>query len=172
MEEKKNGIFKYVMIIVVTAFITCIITTFTLSQFCSPKIKKGNNNGLESFVGNIILSMPKVSSEDEDTSINNKIFEIQQKLDELYIGEYNKEKLIDGALEGYVAAVGDEYTEYLDAEEIKALEEDVNGSYVGVGLYIAQNAQTDEITVVGIIEDSPALKVGILAGDIIKKIEQ
>ena len=171
MEEKKNSIFKYVMIIVVTAFITCIITTFTLSQFCIPKIKKGNNNGLESFVGNIILSMPKVLSEDEDTSINDKIFEIQKKLDELYIGEYDKEKLIDGALEGYVAAVGDEYTEYLDAEEIKALEEDVNGSYVGVGLYIAQNAQTDEITIVGIIEDSPALKVGILAGDIIKKID-
>ena len=171
MKEKKNSVFKYVMIIIVTAFITCILTTFTICQFCSPKIKKSNNNGLETFVGNLIISMPKISEDEEESVLNDKIFEIQQKLDELYIGEYDKDKLVEGALEGYVAAVGDEYTEYLNAEEIQALEEDVNGSYVGVGLYIAQNTQTNEIIVVGVIEDSPAHKAGILAGDIIKKID-
>lgn len=171
MEKKKNNIFKYVMIILVTAFITCILTTFTISQFCSPKIKKANDSGFESFVGNVILSMPKISENSEEAAINDRIYEIQQRLDELYIGEYDKDKLIDGALEGYVAAVGDEYTEYLNAEEIQALEEDVNGSYVGVGLYIAQNTQTNEIIVVGVIEDSPGHKAGILAGDIIKKID-
>ncbi len=172
MEKKKNSIFKNIMIVIVTAFITCIITTFTISQFCSPKIRKGNaENGLEKFVGGLLLSMPRITGEYEDTSINDKLYEIQQKIDELYIGEYDKEKLIDGALEGYVAAVGDEYTEYLDEEEIQALQEDVNGSYVGVGLYISQNIQTNQILVVGAIEDSPAYKVGIIAGDIIKKID-
>lgn len=171
VEGKKNSIFKYFMIVIVTAFITCIITTFTICQFCSPKIRKTESNGIENLIGNVILSMPKISEDKDASSIDNKIFEIQKKIDELYIGEYDKEKLIDGAIEGYVAAVGDEYTEYLDEEEIRSLKEDVNGSYVGVGVYIAQNTQTKEILVVGVIDDSPAQKAGILAGDVVKKID-
>ena len=49
--------------------------------------------------------------------------------------------------------------------------EDVNGSYVGVGLYISQNTSTNEILVVGVIEDSPANKAGILVGDVVTKVD-
>ena len=170
VNEKKNSVFKYVMVVIVTAFITCIITTFTISQFCIPRIK-GSNNGLEGIVGNLMISMPKVTDDNQNSELNDKLFEIQQKLDELYIGDYDKNKLIEGALEGYVASVGDQYTEYLNEEEISALEEDVKGTYVGVGLYIAQNTQTKEIVVVGVIDESPAQKAGIIAGDVIEKID-
>lgn len=170
VNEKKNSVFKYVMVVIVTAFITCIITTFTISQFCIHRIK-GSNNGLEGIVGNLMISMPKVTDDNQNSELNDKLFEIQQKLDELYIGDYDKNKLIEGALEGYVASVGDQYTEYLNEEEISALEEDVKGAYVGVGLYIAQNTQTKEIVVVGVIDESPAQKAGIIAGDVIEKID-
>ena len=79
--------------------------------------------------------------------------------------------MIESAFEGYVAGLGDEYTEYLTEKEVTSLMEDVNGSYVGVGLYISQNAKTNEILVIGVIEDSPANKAGILVGDIIKKVD-
>lgn len=170
VKEKKNSIFKYVMVVIVTAFITCIITTFTISQFCIPRIKS-SNNGLEGIVGNLMISMPKVTDDNQNSELNDKLFEIQQKLDELYIGDYDKNKLIEGALEGYVASVGDQYTEYLNEEEISALEEDVKGAYVGVGLYIAQNTQTKEIVVVGVVDESPAQKAGIITGDVIEKID-
>lgn len=172
MKEKKKSFFKYCMIVIVTVFITSITTTFIISQFCSPKISpKGSTSFFGKLIGNVILSMPIVVEDENDSSVNDKLFEIQQKLDQLYIGEYDKEKLIDGALEGYVAAVGDEYTEYLDESEIQDLETDINGSYVGVGLYIAQNTNTNEILVVGVVEDSPAHKAGIVAGDVVKKID-
>lgn len=172
MKENKNSFLKYFIIILVTTVVTCITTIFVISQFCSPKIsKKGDSSLLSRIVGNVVLSMPTVVENDEGIEINEKIYEIQQKIDQLYIGEYDKEKLVDGALEGYVAAIGDEYTEYLDKSEIQDLETDINGSYVGVGLYIAQNPNTNEILVVGVIEDSPASKVGIIAGDVVKKID-
>ena len=79
--------------------------------------------------------------------------------------------MIDGALEGYVAALGDEYTEYLTEEEVTSIMEDVNGAYVGVGLYITQNVESNEILVIGVIEDSPANKAGILVGDVVKKVD-
>ena len=172
MKEKKSNLFKYIMIVIVTAFITCILTTFVISQFCSPKLTQNSYKSFfGKFVGNIVLSMPDVVEDEENATINDRLYEIQQRLDQLYIGEYDKEKMIDGALEGYVAAVGDEYTEYLDESEIQDLETDINGSYVGVGLYIAQNTNTNEILVIGVIEDSPASKAGITAGDVVKKID-
>ena len=172
MKEKKSNLFKYIMIVIVTAFITCILTTFVISQFCSPKLTQNSYKSFfGKFVGNIVLSMPDVVEDEENATINDRLYEIQQRLDQFYIGEYDKEKMIDGALEGYVAAVGDEYTEYLDESEIQDLETDINGSYVGVGLYIAQNTNTNEILVIGVIEDSPASKAGITAGDVVKKID-
>ena len=90
-------------------------------------------------------------------------------MNSLYIGDVKEEKLINGALEGYVSALGDEYTEYLTESEIEELMQEVNGSYVGVGLYIAQVTDSNEILVVGIIKDSPAEKAGIHAGDVVKK---
>ena len=169
-ENKNNGIFKSFMTIIVTALITCIVTTIVVSG------SKNTQNGTqkESFVGKIVNTITKPFTKNEEvttSTINNKLNEINQKLNQLYIGEIDEQKLIDSALEGYVQGVGDEYTEYLTEEEVTALMEDVNGSYVGVGLYIAQNVGTNEILVVGVIEGSPANKAGILVGDIVKKVD-
>lgn len=172
MEEKNSKFFKYFMTVLITAVITCMATTFILSQICTPKIEiKKSNNIAWKIAGNILNSFSGVTNNGEDISLNDKLYEIKSDLDKLYVGEYDEKKLIDGALEGYVAGVGDQYTEYLNEEEIKSLQEDVNGSYVGVGLYIAQNTQTNQILVIGVIEDSPGHKAGILAGDVIKKID-
>lgn len=170
MEEKNtNNIYKNLMIIIITALITAIITTIVVW-------KHENQHGTvssTSFIGNIInaLTMPFENVDNTESSLDNKTVEIKEKLEQIYIGEIEEEKLIDSALEGYVQGVGDEYTEYLTEEEVTALMEDVNGSYVGVGLYIAQNIQTNQILVVGVIEGSPANKAGILVGDIIKKVD-
>ena len=173
MEKNKNNVLKTILIVfitvVITAFVTSILTVFAINEFYLVKI--GNKNSRNGFGKILTGMMTNISSDNDNIPLNNKISEIQNKLDELYIGEMDEEKMIEGALEGYVAGVGDEYTEYLDKQEISDLKEDVNGSYVGVGIYIAQNAKTNEIVAVGIIEDSPAQKAGILAGDVIKKID-
>ncbi len=141
-EKRKNNIYKSLMLIIITALITSILTTIAVYSSVSEK----------------------------NTELDNKIAEINKKIKATYIGDIDESKLIEGALEGYVAAVGDEYTEYLTESEINDLKEEVDGSYVGIGVYITQLIQTNEIMVIGVIKDSPAEKVGIIAGDIIKKV--
>lgn len=148
MEEKNKGQFlKNLMIVIITALITCIITTI------------------------IVYKATIIGNKGEVISIDKKVSDIKEKLEEIYIGEIDEKKMIESALEGYVAALGDEYTEYLTEEEVTSILEDVNGAYVGVGLYIAHNTNTNQILVVGVIQDSPANKAGILVGDIIKKVD-
>lgn len=171
MEEKKNnGIYKTFMIVIITALITCIVTTIVVHS----SITSTGSNIQQSFVGKMVSIITEPFNKSENittTEIDEKLNEINGKLNEIYIGEIDEQKLINNALEGYVQGVGDEYTEYLTEEEVTSLLEEVNGSYVGVGLYIAQNVETNEILVIGVIKDSPANKAGILAGDIVKKVD-
>lgn len=173
MEEKnknKNGFYKSFMLVVVTALITCILTTGIIYNcFLIKRLgAKKDDGGIGSAVNNVVSTLTGNSS---DTALDDKLSNIKRKIDEIYIGDVNEQEMIDGAIEGYVSALGDEYTEYLNEKEVKSLMEDVNGSYVGVGLYISYNTKTNEILVIGVIEDSPANKAGILVGDIVKKVD-
>ena len=173
MEEKNKGkssFFKSFILVVITALITCILTTgiiyncFLFSRLGIAKKDSGIGNAINGVVSGI-------TGNTDNSELDRKLSNIKTKLDEIYIGDVDEKELVDGALEGYVAALGDEYTEYLTEKEVKSLMEDVNGSYVGVGLYIAYNSKTNEILVVGVIEGSPANKAGILVGDIVKKVD-
>ena len=178
MENKKqNSVFKSIMLVVITAIISCSITaivvySYAIMQTDSQLVPMGQEDSTNS-VGTMFLKVISnlTGKKKVDKSLNSKLSEIKSKVDDIYIGDIDEKKMQEGALEGYVAALGDEYTEYLTEDEVEALMQDVNGSYVGVGLYIAQNAETNEIIVVGVIEDSPANKAGILVGDIVKKVD-
>lgn len=167
-EKKKNSFFKNFMLVIITALITCILTTIVVyNATISPRTIKSNN-----IIGNIVNGIATSFGENkEEVSLENKISDIKKKLEETYIGDIDEKKMVDGALKGYVSALGDEYTEYLTEDDVTSILEDVNGSYVGVGLYIAQNTAKNEILVVGVIEDSPANKAGILVGDVVKKVD-
>lgn len=179
MEEiNKNNILKNFMMVIITALITCIITTILVYSYfiaqTGQEIVVKDNKGRVNVIGSAINNLASTISgrkETEKIFVNDKFAEIKSKIDSLYVGDVDDTKMMDGALEGYVSALGDEYTEYLTEEEVESLMQDVNGSYVGVGLYIAQNSQTNQIMVVGVIEDSPANKAKILVGDIIKKVD-
>lgn len=172
MEEKnnkRNNIYKNLMIVIITALITCIITTIVVYNYANTSVNGTTSGNVLGNLTNSIIS--SFSGDKNNISIDKKIADIKKKLEEIYIGEIDDEKLIESALEGYVSGLGDEYTEYLTQEEVTSIMEDVNGSYVGVGLYIAQNSETNEILVVGVIEDSPANKAGILVGDVVEKVD-
>ena len=173
-ENKNNNGYKYLMTVIVTALITCVLTTIMVYNYFKVRTgEDGNDNVIGSFLNKVVIALSDKNDQEElrSSNINVKLAEIKNRLEDMYIGEIDEEKMIEGVLEGYVAALGDEYTEYLTQEEVTELMQDVNGEYVGVGVYIAQNDKTNEIIVVGVIEDSPAYKAGILAGDIIKKVD-
>ena len=79
-------------------------------------------------------------------------------------------KAIDGAIEGYIDSLGDEYTEYIPADEMKEYTESIMGNFVGIGIYMIQNTEKNLVQVLSPIRESPAEKAGIKAGDLITKV--
>jgi len=77
----------------------------------------------------------------------------------------NKADMIYGAIQGMVAAIGDPYTAFLPPDDNKIVQEDLHGSFGGVGIHIG--FQGTQLAVVTPLVGSPAEQAGILPGDLI-----
>jgi carboxyl-terminal processing protease len=77
----------------------------------------------------------------------------------------NPGKMVYGAISGMVSALGDPYTVFLPPEENKVVQEDLNGSFEGVGIQIGFKGT--QLAVMAPLPDSPAERAGVQAGDFI-----
>lgn len=79
------------------------------------------------------------------------------------------QKMFYGAIQGMVAAVGDPYTVFLPPTEQKATQEEINGSFEGVGIQLGYDKEK-RLAVIAPLKDTPADRAGVQAGDLIIKI--
>jgi carboxyl-terminal processing protease len=86
-----------------------------------------------------------------------------------YVEPVEDRKLLTEAISGMVASL-DPHSAYLDKAAYRDLREDTQGKFVGLGIEIAQ-ADGGYIKIVSPIEDSPADRAGIKAGDLIARID-
>lgn len=82
-------------------------------------------------------------------------------------GTLDRQKLVQGAAEGVVKALGDPYTVFLKPDDAKKFSQDVAGTFFGIG---AELGYKKGIVVIAPLEGLPAQKAGIKAGDKIMKI--
>jgi len=80
----------------------------------------------------------------------------------------NQERVY-GAIQGMFRALGDPYTVFFPPEEAKMFQDEVNGSFSGVGMEIG--IRDGVLTVVAPLTDTPAFRAGIRSGDRIVKID-
>lgn len=79
------------------------------------------------------------------------------------------QKMVYGAINGFLKATGDPYSTFFDPAESKSFSEEIEGSFEGIG---AELGVKDEIlTVIAPLDGSPAQKAGMRAGDKILKID-
>lgn len=103
----------------------------------------------------------KVAKQPLDTEVMKEAY---RQLAANYDGDLDANKLSDGAARGMVKAVGDDYTTFLDKEEAAEFNKSLNGEVSGIGAEIGvRNLQP---TVLRVLDDSPAKKVGLKTGDI------
>lgn len=91
-----------------------------------------------------------------------------QMVDQYYVEGVDEEKLIQGALKGMLLSL-DPHTVYLPAETYKDFKSDTQGRFGGVGMEVT--VKDNYVTVIAPIEDTPAYRSGIRAGDKILKID-
>lgn len=85
--------------------------------------------------------------------------------------DYASKKDAYDAIREMLKKLGDPYTRFMDPEEYKNMQIDTSGELTGVGIQLAADEKTKKLTVISPIEGSPAAKAGILAKDIITKID-
>ena len=153
-EETAQRIYKIIMLVILTAFITFMVTSLSMYTY---------------FKQNPTLQFVEGEKSDIDTYLS----KIKKAIDKnfLWQDKIDEEKLKDGAIKGYVEGLGDKYTEYISKDEMKIFTENINGSFMGIGIYMIADESSGKIIVHHPISDSPAYKAGIKAGDVIVSVD-
>ena len=95
--------------------------------------------------------------------------EVYNKLSNSYDGDIDEAKAVEGAKKGLTESLGDVYTVYMDNEEAKEFEDDLHGN-VGAGIGVEMGLRDGYVRVLRTLPDNPAREAGILAGDILYKV--
>ncbi len=85
-----------------------------------------------------------------------------------YVENVEDKKLLTEAISGMVASL-DPHSAYLDKKAFKELREGTQGKFVGLGIEVGM--EDGYVKVISPIEDSPAYKAGIKAGDLITRLD-
>ncbi len=152
-KQKKYKIYRMIMIIALTIFITFMVTSISLYTY---------------FTKNPLAIS---SSSSESTKLATKLEKYKEIINKYYLGEVDENKLQEGAIKGYIEGLDDPYTEYISKEDMDSYLDDTMGNFVGIGIYMIKNTQSDRIQVLSTIKGSPAEKAGIQAGDLIISVD-
>ena len=152
MSEKGQKIYRNIMLVLITAIITILLTSIFIYKYMEK-----NEFSIE--------YNDKTSELDSTLAVYRKILEKE------YLGDIDDEKLKEGAIKGYFSGLNDPYTEYYTKEEMDELMQTTNGNYVGIGIYMVLDAEKNQIVIIKPMEGSPAEEAGILPGDVIVKVD-
>lgn len=145
MKKTKGFNLLTVLIIMVFTSIIASLATGVIMLNAAPKYKVNSNikndENLEEFV-NVYETI----------------------LSKYYDDNIDKKGMLNAAEEAMLNFLGDKYTTYLNDTEYKDIIDELSGTYDGIGIMIKGNV------IVDVLDDSPAMKSGILKNDIITKI--
>jgi carboxyl-terminal processing protease len=96
--------------------------------------------------------------------------QLYSSLKENYDGKLDTSQLMNGIKHGLVNAAGDPHTEYFTPAEVKQFNDQLNLKFSGIGAEIGKNS-AGVLQIVAPLDDSPAKKAGIKAGDLVILID-
>ncbi len=116
-------------------------------------------------------SLARTSDEGKESVVTDesieKMYLLQQTIDQYFLEEADPELLSEGAYKGIIEALDDPYSSYYSVEELKAIQEQTQGIYYGIGAYIGMDKDVDMARISKVMPGSPAEESGLLAGDYI-----
>jgi len=83
--------------------------------------------------------------------------------------EVDDQKLVYGSIRGLLDSLDDPYTRFMEPKAYKEMKTRMSGIYSGIGIYIG--IKEKQLTVISPIDDTPAKKQGLHAGDLVLKID-
>lgn len=140
-------------------------------------------NNTDSFIMNVMLAVVSVlllcstwSSAAENNKLNEETYKnlevfsnVLNLLQQHYVDPIDVQEVINGAINGMLTSL-DPHSSYMVPDDFKELQEETHGSFSGIGIEIT--IKDGILSVVSPIEDTPAYRAGIEAGDQIIRIEE
>lgn len=100
-----------------------------------------------------------------------KLEQLQDLIEERFIGDADPTTLEDAAAEAMIAATGDRWSYYISAADYASYVERMENAYVGIGITILVREDGSGMEVMVVNEDGPAMEAGIQVGDVIIGVE-
>ena len=94
--------------------------------------------------------------------------EVLEKINKEYVDEINQSKSMDSAINGLLQSL-DPYSAYMSPEIFNEMQTETSGKFGGLGIEVGMEAGV--VKVISPIDDTPAFRAGIKAGDYIVKID-
>ena len=144
-----------------------IISLMLIASFVGYRVGRGEIR----VNSNLRVSVDRSQPTDKSNIDLVMFWQVWDKLSESYLIKENikAEEMVWGAIKGMTSALGDPYTVFLPPEQNKAVEEELNGAFEGVGIQLG--FIDGNMGVIAPLSGMPAEAVGIKAGDLIMNIK-
>ena len=120
------------------------------------------------FFNYLLLINISISAEDDIYKKIDLFGEVLEKINEEYVDEINQSDSMDSAINGLLQSL-DPYSAYMSPEIFNEMQTETSGEFGGLGIEVSMEAGV--VKVISPIDDTPASRAGIKAGDYIVKIE-
>ena len=146
-ENKKRSLLPAILI---TAALTALVTLL-LTLFFVIRAQRKADNSYDSYA--------------------DKIKEIQNYIDDYFIGEVDDKKMGDEIAAGMIKGLDDEWSYYIPKESYESYRENVENAYVGIGVTITEEGAEKGLRITEVTPGSPAEQAGLLPEDLILAVE-
>jgi len=119
------------------------------------------------FFLNFLIFSPIIAAENDVYKKIDLFGEVLEKINKEYVDEINQSESMDAAIDGLLQSL-DPYSAYMSPEIFNEMQTETSGEFGGLGIEV--NMESGVVKVISPIDDTPASKAGIKAGDYIIKI--
>ena len=117
-----------------------------------------------------LFFFPLVNSSEQNIYKKIDLFgEVLEKINKEYVDEINQSESMDSAINGLLQSL-DPYSAYMSPEVFNEMQTETSGKFGGLGIEVSM--ESGVVKVISPIDDTPASKAGIKAGDYIVKINE
>ncbi len=169
-KNKIKNIIKNILFVFLGVFILLVAFLSGASLAVENNVVKKVAEKNVIFLGRLSGKYSKVDSQIAQNIDFGLYWDVWDAMKELYVDkdQISDKQLFYGSLKGLVNSLEDPYSEFMDPQLTKEFEEDMSGSFEGIGAEIG--IRDGILTVIAPLEGTPAQKAGLMSGDKILEI--
>ena len=147
-----------------------VLALFFTSNLISYNIGNSKSKGVDSTIIAKKEDNEKTDKKLDDEYVLERINEVKSMIDKNYYKKADDYDVLMGMLKGAVSSLNDPYSYYMTEDEYKKFNEETDGEFAGLGIYVSGSIDDNLITIVSPMKGTPADRAGLKTDDKIIKI--